>query len=280
MLRELAAHSDFLWCIIGDFNDIMVKEEKQGSCSHPQRLIHGFTEATNDCQLIDLGFNDNMFTWEKSRDTERWVQERLDRGLANRQWKDMFPDTDVKVLDMSASDHLPLHLQLNRKMYVPKKHIFEFENMWLKEKDCLHIIQQCWAEMANHGITEKIQHCCLKLEECKKYMGLDSENSRNARSILASKSQTIVAAKWGSKFANGKWQEEEKQVQAIIVNYFENLFTTSMNDDEFLVPEEGVQQVTPVQNQELMQIVTREEVREAIFSMHPDKSPGMDGLNP
>lgn len=54
-------------CIIGDFNDIMVAGEKKGGCMQPRRLIEGFTVAVNDCQLLDLGFKGNMFTWERSR---------------------------------------------------------------------------------------------------------------------------------------------------------------------------------------------------------------------
>lgn len=38
--------------------------------------------------------------------------------------------------------------------------------------------------------------------------------------------------------------------------------------------------VTEEQNRELMWPFESEEVKEAIFSMHPDKSPGEDGLNP
>lgn len=157
--------SSLPWCIVGDFNDIMVADEKYGRCTHHRKFLHGFTDAINDCQLMDLGFIGNMFTWERSKGTARWVQERLDRGLANRQWKDMFPLAEVTELDVSTSDHLPLNLQLNRKIYVPKTHRFLFENMWPKEKDCLHIIQQCWLEMVGYSITDKIQYCCLKLEE-------------------------------------------------------------------------------------------------------------------
>lgn len=83
MLRNLAGNSNLPWCIIGDFNDIMFAEEKQENVPHPRSLMQGFTEAINDCRLIDLGSKCNKFTWEKSRGTERWVQERLDRGLCN-----------------------------------------------------------------------------------------------------------------------------------------------------------------------------------------------------
>lgn len=114
---------------------------------------------------MDLGFTGIIFTWERSRGSERWIQERLDRGLANRQWKDLFPMAEITVLDVSTSDHLPLSLQLNKKMYAPKTHRLWFENMWLKEKDCLHIIQKCWWEMAERSIIEKIQYCSVKLEK-------------------------------------------------------------------------------------------------------------------
>lgn len=38
--------------------------------------------------------------------------------------------------------------------------------------------------------------------------------------------------------------------------------------------------VTEEQNHELLRPVTTEEVRAAVFSMHPDKSPSLDGLSP
>lgn len=141
ILRDLASRSSLPWCIIGDFNDIMVASEKKGGGVHPRRLLDGFTDAINDCQLIDIGYTGNMFTWEHSRGSSGWIQERLDRGLATKQWREMFPQAEITVPDVSSSDHLPLSLQLNRTMYVPKTHRFIFEHMWLKEKDSIHIIQ-------------------------------------------------------------------------------------------------------------------------------------------
>lgn len=37
--------------------------------------------------------------------------------------------------------------------------------------------------------------------------------------------------------------------------------------------------ISDEQNRKLGDSITSEEVREAVFSMHPEKSPGMDGLN-
>lgn len=41
-----------------------------------------------------------------------------------------------------------------------------------------------------------------------------------------------------------------------------------------------MKQVISEQNQNLVKPITSEEVKCAAFSMHPDKSPGQDGLNP
>lgn len=313
----------------------MAADEKQGRVVHPQRLLQGFTDAVNDCQLMDLGFHGNMFTWERSRGNEGWIQERLDRGLANKQWKDMFPLAEVNVLDVSTSDHLPLNLQLNRKMYVPKPHRFRFEDMWLREKDCLHIIKKCWEERMGSSITDKLQYCCLRLEEwgggtvkdfkvkLKDYRqrlkslrsrrdmhGIRQYNEVRWAYLNLLEKQEIYWAQRAKQFwmqngdqntrffhtyastrrANncisrlkdqyGNWKEEEQQIQDIVVKYFDNLFTSTVEGEEILTPREVVNQVTTEQNEELMQCVTHEEVKKAVFSMHPSKAPGIDGLNP
>lgn len=83
----------------------MFAHEKVGGRSHPSRLLEGFTVTISDSGLVDLGYVGNQFIWEKSRGTAEWVQQRLDRGLSNYEWENMFPGDEVKVLDVSTSDH-------------------------------------------------------------------------------------------------------------------------------------------------------------------------------
>lgn len=90
MLRSLAASSNSPWCVVGDFNDMMFVDEKRGGTVQPQYLLNGFVDTINDCGLIDLGFKGEKFTCEKSRGKLNWIQEKLDRGLANKTWRDLF----------------------------------------------------------------------------------------------------------------------------------------------------------------------------------------------
>ena len=49
-----------------------------------------------------------------------------------------------------------------------------------------------------------------------------------------------------------------------------------MEFDDFL--SEVTPGITPQMNQRLLRIATEDEVREAVFMMHPEKAPGPDGM--
>ncbi|XP_074356659.1 uncharacterized protein LOC141696414 [Apium graveolens] len=125
----------------------MFNNEKRGGRNYPQTLLQGFSDTVANCVLIDLGYEGECFTWERCRGTDLWIQERLDRGLATRYWMNLFPNAVVMVLDVSTSEHLPLFLDLGKKVYVPKVKHFRFENVRIREKDCFDVINNCWMDM-------------------------------------------------------------------------------------------------------------------------------------
>ena len=67
-------------------------------------------------------------------------------------------------------------------------------------------------------------------------------------------------------------------MEKVAISYFEDLFsTTSPSDlDSFLT--EVTPAITPSMNQHLLRLATEEEVKEALFMMHPEKAPGPDGM--
>ena len=144
---------------------MMNTDEKRGGRPQPYRLLQGFTEVIRECGLTDLGFVGEKYTWEKSRGSSNWIQERLDRGLASQAWCNMFPRAEVQVLEVATSDHLPLLLKLNKQIYRRKERRFRFENSWLREKDCEMVIKNGWMEANQLELMAKIKFCGLKLQE-------------------------------------------------------------------------------------------------------------------
>lgn len=77
----------------------------------------------------------------------------------------------------------------------------------------------------------------------------------------------------------GNWRETKEEIQGVIEGYFVHLFqSTSANGS--LSQHEKVQCITEEENENLPSDITPEEVKAAVFSMHPEKAPGIDGLNP
>jgi hypothetical protein len=75
------------------------------------------------------------------------------------------------------------------------------------------------------------------------------------------------------------WCDSEQQMEDIAVTYFQNIFTTSgpTRIEETLAAVDRV--VSEEINHQLLLPFTPEEVRVALFQMHPSKAPGSDGMS-
>jgi hypothetical protein len=73
------------WMVLGDFNEILYHYEKEGRRPRAQRYLQAFSDALGDCNLSDMGFNGDMFTWQRGK-----IRERLDQGVSNAMWNELF----------------------------------------------------------------------------------------------------------------------------------------------------------------------------------------------
>lgn len=102
-LRYLHGMMDRPWMELGDFNEILFHHEKEGGRPREQRLLQAFSDSLADCALSDMGYNGDIFTWQRGR-----IRERLDRGVSNAQWNALFPTARLENGGMLNSDHSPL----------------------------------------------------------------------------------------------------------------------------------------------------------------------------
>jgi hypothetical protein len=67
--------------------------------------MQAFQDALTDCELEDLGYSGDSYTWERER-----IRERLDRAVANGAWNIMHPGAVLQHLEYTRSDHRPILL--------------------------------------------------------------------------------------------------------------------------------------------------------------------------
>ena len=66
---------------LGDFNEILLAEKKQGWLDQPERQMKSFRDALDYCKFKDLGFNGFPSTWCNKRPNGHNVWFRLTRAL-------------------------------------------------------------------------------------------------------------------------------------------------------------------------------------------------------
>ena len=64
--------------------------EKEGGPARTQRQLQAFHDVLADCELVDMGFTSDIFTWHRGK-----IRERLDRGVTNAQWNTKFPNVGL-----------------------------------------------------------------------------------------------------------------------------------------------------------------------------------------
>ena len=118
---------------MGDFNDTLCSEEKNGA-PHPLWLMKGFNAAVTDTRLQDLPLHRYPFTWGRATGTAHSIEETLDRVMVGDEWHSLFPNACLNNLVAATSDHSPIKLTTITHAPFRRKHQFHFENSWLPEE--------------------------------------------------------------------------------------------------------------------------------------------------
>uniref|UniRef100_A0A803P4P8 DUF4283 domain-containing protein n=1 Tax=Cannabis sativa TaxID=3483 RepID=A0A803P4P8_CANSA len=129
-IRVLKNKSSLPWCVVGDLNNVTSQSDKRGGNPYPNWLIEGFGNMLEECSLCDMDLCGYPYMWEK---------------------------------EVSTSHHCPIQLVLDVEKRTVSQKQFRFENLWLREPACLHLVKDTWELFLGFSVIEKIIYCGEKL---------------------------------------------------------------------------------------------------------------------
>ncbi|VFQ60129.1 unnamed protein product [Cuscuta campestris] len=303
LLRSLKDRSPLPWVVVGDFNDICASHEKKGGNPRPPSFIDGFNDALSFCGLVDMGMQGHPFTWEWKKYSPEWVEERLDRAVASNDWLDIFPNCVVHNIATLRSDHSAILLCLSGQTQSRGPRCFKFENCWLKEDGFRTVFTSAWDRHGSMPFLKRLNYCGKELQSWgrdhfnRKTLEIeDSYWRQRAKQFWIKEGDRNT--KYFHNFAShrkrknrlvrlrderGAWQEGA-HLNTLVFDFYTKLFSDTA---EGMIGEDILREVdchhvkvTEGQNRELLRPFCAEEIKSALFAMHPDKAPGPDGLNP
>lgn len=103
------------------------------------------------------------YTWERGFGSDAWIEVRLDRASVNNAFLNMFKDVRLINLEITTSDHCPLLLDPSVRVQLQSTKSFHFENAWMREPMCEHIVKESWQECTRISLSDKLSFCAGKL---------------------------------------------------------------------------------------------------------------------
>lgn len=117
--------------------------------NRPRYLVN-FMNCTG---LMDLDLNRHAFTWRGTR-YGVLIEERIDRGLLNNQWQELWLNTIATHDTVMGSDHCPIVMQYEPDTKRGRKQ-FRFEVFLAKEEDCRELARSCWQRPCKGNMIDK-----------------------------------------------------------------------------------------------------------------------------
>lgn len=112
-----------------------------------------FSNMMSGCDLIDIDTIGDFFTWRKNIQLGGHVRKKLDRCLADVDWRIAFPHALVEVLPCHDSDHNPLFLSY-MKSKTKKANSFHFQAAWISHPAYESLVKHSWQESDGNAILK------------------------------------------------------------------------------------------------------------------------------
>jgi exonuclease III len=150
MIKTLFQNNSHVnWLLFGDFNMILSHSEKLGGNNINYSYSMMLQNCLNECDLLDLGYHGDCYTWSNNQDSTHHIKERLDRFCASPSWLSTFTRATNYHLPSYTSDHNPILLVFGSNFdYRNDSHrlnkIKRFEHIWLQDPQSHDIIRHAW----------------------------------------------------------------------------------------------------------------------------------------
>ncbi|CAN1269326.1 LINE-1 retrotransposable element ORF2 protein [Linum perenne] len=143
-ILNLNRDPDKPWCLVGDFNAIRHQEEKEGNRPPNMRSMREFNSFVNEASLVDMEYTGARFTWSNNQEGADEVKQRIDRGLCNISWSNLYPTSNIIHKTRAESDHCPILLLTEANVSRTGPRRFYYEKGWKEAIGYNDCVERNW----------------------------------------------------------------------------------------------------------------------------------------
>ncbi|KAH0996108.1 hypothetical protein GBA52_019972 [Prunus armeniaca] len=277
--------------------------DSNGVRRRPMYQMENFQKSPDDCNLSHIGFEGFPFTWSRKNGNGSVLWERLDRVVANTEFRHLWHQTKVHHLNSTIYDHKPIRLTLisqniSDALISARKRRFHFKTMWMKEKGFEDVVKEAWEYNVDEhlSVKEKLKRYAISFKNWEKdvfgsvrtqfcnVLTLQNNKVRGRlflkeRLTTCWKTRNYVAKKFKGVYnSKGKWCTDRRLVIKNFSCYFQSLFAKTGGYNIKVIIDMISPKVPDQMKHFLVKPYNRDEVEIALKQMPPSKAPRIDGM--
>eukprot|EP00253_Pinus_taeda_P008234 PITA_08234 len=270
--------------LAGDFNMILHANEKRGGTFTHDPFRSQLEGIMTEHELVDIIPKNRKYTWSNRRMGPGNIMERLDRFLVNISLLSSFATGHTRILSSSASDHFPILLTLDSPLLGPIP--FRYNPLWRTNAAAEAIIEATWKQHVegspSHIWETKIKSTRKALKEWAKLSYQEPENVK--KKFQQNLEEQATARKIRNNVntitdSEGKQHNNQEDIKRAASLHFKRLLTEDHEETDYTeLLQHLPKRITLGMNESLNREIEEEEIWKAIWSLHPDKCPGLDGF--
>lgn len=139
LIEGICLLRDEEWALIGDFNELLKKDEKFGGNERQPSTFWDIQNMVENCKVREKRSTGNTFSWAGKDNV--WIHYRLDRCFGNIVWFNLFPKSQVDYMDMLASDR-PLKLNFMFEEHLHSRGRFFFDKRMMDKEGVEDVVKE------------------------------------------------------------------------------------------------------------------------------------------
>ncbi|KAF5442560.1 hypothetical protein F2P56_035204 [Juglans regia] len=272
------------WVVAGDFNIIQSDAERRGGRPRSAEAMEEFNHFINLGGLQEMTSMGGPFSWCNGHASLTRCWARLDRILMNNSCATNYPSTCMEYLSRSSSDHAPMVMWLDKPStrYGPSP--FRFQEMWTRHEDFFNCVKTVWEEEAMGTGLWKLACKLKKLRVALKQWNvnvfgwththidqLEKEIVDLDSRLQVEGSEEVDLALLAAKLELAEWtRREEVRLSQIAKQRWVEALSGFVTMDK--------KEISEQENSSLCALPSIQDIKETVFSIPVDSSPGPDGF--
>ncbi|XP_060202744.1 uncharacterized protein LOC132631162 [Lycium barbarum] len=314
--ENLEAHSQNNtrpWLALGDFNSVLKSEDRLGGNPVTWAEVTEFQNCVDNCGFIEMVQQGQKYTWNDKGDNQR-IYSKIDWSFINNEWLVTMPACRAWYMSEGISDHCSIRIAYEEEGFNSKKS-FQFCNDWTQHPLFKDKVKAGWevhiAGCRMFQVVKKLKLLKRELKDLNKQFFrnvVDDANDDREALYLAQNMLQLDPLNyskmkrrgtrssnnphtWLNYFRNkeattqlkdehGNWQYEPDSIANLFVQYYQTMLGSKGNERS--KASSGFLKNGPIlsgqQQIAMLQPFVEEDVKQAIFTIDSNKSPGPNGF--